>query len=207
MANQDRNLYFARKRAFDRAFSAAALILLSPVILLIALVIFIDDPKECPFYAQTRIGKKGKPFRLYKFRTMYAGAEDEIENLAPRNEMQGPAFKIKDDSRITKPGKFLRKSGLDELPQFLNVLKGDMSVVGPRPPLPREVELYTEYQKKRLAITPGITCYWQILPDRNRILFDDWVELDLRYIRECSPAVDRKIMLGTVLAMLRRQGE
>lgn len=199
--------YLSRKYAFDKVFSAAALALLSPAILVIAVRILADDPHGSPFYSQIRIGENGRPFRLYKFRTMYAGAEDEQENLVPRNEMQGPAFKIRDDSRITKAGRFLRRSGLDEIPQFLNVLKGDMSVVGPRPPLPGEVELYTDYQKKRLAVRPGITCYWQIQPDRNAIPFDEWVEMDLKYIREQSPETDRKIMLATVRAMCRLQGE
>ena len=205
MAAEKKDLF--RKYAFDKAFSAAALVLLSPVILVIAVRILADDPHGSPFYSQMRIGENGRPFRLYKFRTMYAGAEDEQENLVPRNEMQGPAVKIRDDSRITKAGRFLRRSGLDEIPQFLNVLKGDMSVVGPRPPLPGEVEMYTDYQKKRLAVRPGITCYWQIQPDRNSVPFDDWVEMDLKYIREQSPETDRKIMLATVRAMCRLQGE
>ena len=199
--------YLARKYAFDKAFSLTALVLLSPLMAGIAAAILIDDPHGSPFYSQIRVGRNGKRFRIYKFRTMVEGAEDEIENLIPRNEMHGPAFKIKDDSRITRAGKFLRKSGLDELPQFINVLKGEMSVVGPRPALPREVKQYTGHQRKRLSVRPGITCYWQIRPNRNRILFDEWVALDLKYIKERSPAVDRRIMQETVRAMLRMQGE
>ena len=199
--------YLARKYAFDKSFSLTALALLSPLILAISLVIVIDDPHGSPFYTQIRVGEKGKRFRLFKFRTMFKGAEDELSNLIPRNEMHGPAFKIRDDSRITRAGKFLRKSGLDELLQFMNVLKGDMSIVGPRPALPREVAQYTKYQKKRLSVRPGITCYWQVQPNRNRILFDEWVALDLKYIRERSQSVDRKIMWETLRAMLRMQGE
>ena len=199
--------YLTVKYAFDRAFSMAVLIFLAPFILLTAAVIWLDDPHGSPFYRQTRIGEKGKPFRMYKFRTMFTGAENETDNLMPRNEMNGPVFKIKDDSRITRAGRLLRKTGIDEIPQFINVLRGDMSVVGPRPPLPREVALYTPEQKKRLMVRPGITCYWQIMPQRNRILFDDWVALDMKYIRERSVMTDLRIMLQTAGAMLRQQGE
>ena len=207
MTKQQEKKYLSRKYAFDKAFSAAALVLLLPFSAVICAVIFLDDPHGSPVFTQIRVGEKGKEFRLYKFRTMSAGAENEIENLVPRNEMKGPAFKIRDDSRITRVGRFLRATGLDEVPQFFNVLKGDMSVVGPRPPLPREVSMYNDYQKQRLAVRPGITCYWQIRPGRNRMLFDDWVALDLKYIKERCPAVDRKIMRSTVRAMIRRQGE
>ena len=205
-AEQEKKFLF-RKYTFDKVFSALALGLLSPVILGIAVAVFADDPHGSPFYSQIRIGENGRPFRLYKFRTMVIGAENEAELLMPRNEMQGPAFKIRDDARITRAGRFLRETGLDEIPQFVNVLKGDMSVVGPRPPLPQEVEQYTPWQRQRLAVRPGLTCYWQVMPQRNRILFDDWVALDLRYIAERSPAVDRRIMRETVRAMVRRQGE
>lgn len=207
MTASEKERYLKRKYSFDRAFSLTALVLLSPFILIIAVLIILDDPHGSPFFSQIRIGENGKPFRLYKFRTMYAGAEKEKDNLMLRNEMQGPAFKIKDDSRITKVGKVLRQTGIDEIPQFVNVLKGDMSIVGPRPPLKKEVEMYNEYQMQRLSVRPGITCYWQIMPERNSVLFDDWVAMDLKYISERSPAVDRKIMMHTVKAMVMRQGE
>ncbi len=199
--------YLVRKRVFDRVFSLAALVLLFPAILLIALLIYADDPDGSPIFSQIRVGLNGKTFRMYKFRTMKRNAEALRESLSDRNEMSGPVFKIRNDERITRFGRFLRKSGLDEIPQFVNVLKGDMSVVGPRPPLPSEVREYTERQRLRLTVRPGITCYWQISPHRNRYPFDDWLELDLRYIREQSPATDRRIMLRTVLAMITMQGE
>ena len=207
MNREQRRRYLADKYRFDRAFSLAVLLVLSPWILLTALLVFIDDPHGSPFYSQIRIGEKGRQFRLYKFRTMVVGAEDEQSALMLRNEMHGPAFKIRDDARITRFGKILRKTGIDEIPQFVNVLKGDMSIVGPRPPLPGEAAMYSDYQRKRLAVRPGITCYWQIVPDRNRILFDDWVKLDLKYIRERCRQTDRRIMRLTVRAMLRGQGE
>ena len=191
----------------ERLLSVIVLILLFVPILIIALIIQIDDPHGSPFYAQKRIGKDGRAFRMFKLRTMREGAEKELDELLMDNEMSGPPFKIKDDPRITRVGRFLRETGLDELPQFLNVIVGDMSVVGPRPPLPREVKCYNEYQMQRLSVTPGITCYWQIHPDRNEMSFDDWVELDLRYIRERSLRTDIGIMVHTIDAMLRRQGQ
>ena len=207
MNKDSKKSFLTRKRVFDKAFSLAVLILCFPAILLIALLIFIDDPDGSPIFSQIRVGKDGKHFRMYKFRTMHKGADAAIEELLHKNEMQGPAFKITNDARITRFGKFLRKSGLDEIPQFVNVLRGEMSVVGPRPPLPREVRQYSERQMQRLTVQPGITCYWQISPHRNRFPFDDWLELDLKYIREQSLSTDRKIMLRTVLAMLTLQGE
>jgi len=199
--------YEAAKRAFDIILSAAALIVLFPVMLVIALVIFLDDPKGGPIFAQTRCGLNGEPFKLYKFRTMIVGAEERLIHLAARNEMSGPAFKIRDDPRITRAGRTLRRTGLDELPQFFNVLKGEMSLVGPRPPLPNEYARYDERQCQRLQIKPGITCYWQIQPQRNNLSFDQWLELDLKYIRERSLAVDIKILFKTFYAMCTAQGE
>ena len=144
---------------------------------------------------------------MYKFRSMYIDAEDRLEELLELNEADGPAFKIKDDPRITRVGKFIRKTSIDELPQLVNVLKGDMSIVGPRPALPREVEVYNEFQEQRMFITPGLTCYWQIQPNRNDISFNEWVKLDLKYIRERSFWVDWKIIIMTVKAVVCRQGE
>jgi lipopolysaccharide/colanic/teichoic acid biosynthesis glycosyltransferase len=144
---------------------------------------------------------------MHKFRSMYVDAEDRLAEILKDNEMDGPAFKIKDDPRITRVGRVIRKTSLDELPQLWNVLKGDMSIVGPRPALPREVELYNEEQKQRMYVTPGLTCYWQIQPRRNDISFDDWMALDLKYIQERSFLVDWKIIFKTVGAVIRKEGE
>ena len=156
---------------------------------------------------QKRCGRKGKEFDFYKFRSMYVDAESKLDELLEQNEMEGPAFKIKDDPRITRLGRILRKTGLDELPQLVNILKGDMSIVGPRPPLPREVEQYNDYQKQRLIVTPGLTCYWQIQPHRNDLTFDEWMDLDVKYIKERSFWVDWKIILATVRTVLEGRGE
>jgi lipopolysaccharide/colanic/teichoic acid biosynthesis glycosyltransferase len=138
---------------------------------------------------------------------MYVDAEDRLEELLQYNEMDGPAFKIKDDPRITRVGKFIRATSIDELPQLINVLNGSMSLVGPRPNLKREWALMDEKSKQRSCVTPGLTCYWQIAPHRNDISYDDWMELDLKYIRERSFLVDWKIIFKTVGAVLRKQGE
>ena len=178
-----------------------------PVMLIIAILIFIDDPKGSPIFSQLRCGRNGKEFKFYKFRSMCVDAEAKLEELLKHNEMDGPAFKIKEDPRITRIGRFLRKTSLDELPQLWNILKGDMSIVGPRPPLPREVAQYDEYQRQRLYITPGLTCYWQIQPKRNDLSFEEWMELDIKYVRERSFWVDWKIIFGTVKAVLFGEGE
>lgn len=201
-----KRMYLFIKRVQDIALSALALTLLSPLLLLIALAIVIDDPQGSPLFSQVRCGQGGKAFRLYKFRTMCVDAEKRLEGLLPYNEMIGPAFKIQNDPRITRLGRFLRSTGLDELPQLVNVLRGDMSLVGPRPPLFQEVEEYTAYQRQRLTVTPGLTCFWQVSPNRNRLSFDTWVELDLRYIREQSWLLDWKLIFQTGKAMLRRDG-
>ena len=199
--------YWLVRRAQDIFFSALALLFLLPWMALLALVIYIDDPHGSPFFAQTRCGRDGKLFKMYKFRSMYVDAEDRLSEILEDNEMDGPAFKIKDDPRITRVGRIIRKISLDELPQLWNVLKGDMSIVGPRPALPREVEQYTEEQKQRMYVTPGLTCYWQIQPRRNDISFDDWMALDLQYIQERSFLVDWKIIFKTIGAVIRKEGE
>ena len=200
--------YLINKRIFDIVFSLAVLILLSPVYLILALLIVLDDPHAGPIYAQTRVGKDGKPFRFYKFRTMVKDADRMLDSLLDLNEKRdGPAFKIKDDPRITRVGRFLRKTSLDELPQFFNVLKGDMSVVGPRPPLPHEVAQYSPYHMQRLSVTPGLTCYWQTSQNRDAIQFEDWVEMDLQYIRERSYLLDLKLILRTVKVVTTGQGQ
>ena len=198
--------YIAVKRAQDIVFSLLALVVLSPLMLVIAIAIMIDDPKGGFIFRQIRCGKDGRMFHFYKFRSMCVDAEKNLDGLLDQNEMEGPAFKIENDPRITRVGKFLRKTSLDELPQLINVLRGEMSIVGPRPPLPREVEQYTEYQKQRLSVKPGLTCYWQVQPHRNRISFEDWVELDLNYIKAQSYIVDWKIIIMTVKAICHMQG-
>lgn len=204
--DRKKRVYLFVKRIQDIVLSALALILLSPLLLLIALAVVIDDPQGSPLFSQVRCGQGGEAFRLYKFRTMCVDAEKRLEELLPYNEMAGPAFKIQNDPRITRLGRFLRSTGLDELPQLVNVLRGDMSLVGPRPPLFREIEEYTAYHRQRLAVTPGLTCFWQVSPQRNRLSFDAWVELDLRYIREQSWLLDWKLIFQTGKAMLRREG-
>ena len=195
------------KRTFDIVASLIGLILLSPLFLIVAAAIYIDDPHASPIFVQTRVGKDGKEFQFFKFRSMVANAESLLETLMERNEMDGPVFKIKEDPRITRVGRIIRRTCIDELPQLWNVLKGDMSLVGPRPPLPREVVQYTPYQRQRLNAKMGIVCYWQIQPNRNSCSFDQWVELDLKYIREMSVNTDLKILLGTLRVLLKSDGE
>ncbi|MBQ7416147.1 MAG: sugar transferase [Oscillospiraceae bacterium] len=199
--------YWALRRGQDIFFSALALLLLWPIMLIIALIIYIDDPHGSPVFSQTRCGRDGKLFKMHKFRSMYVDAENQLGDLLKDNEMDGPAFKMKDDPRITRVGRFIRKTSLDELPQLWNILKGDMSIVGPRPALPREVELYNELQKQRMYVTPGLTCYWQIQPKRNEISFDEWMGLDLKYIQERSFLVDWKIIFKTIGAVIHKEGE
>lgn len=199
--------YWFLRRSQDILFSSIALIVLLPIMLIIALIIYIDDPHASPIFSQTRCGRNGKEFTMYKFRSMYADAEQRLGDLLKDNEMDGPVFKMKNDPRITRVGHFIRKTSLDELPQLLNIIKGDMSIVGPRPALPREVVQYTPHQMQRLYVTPGLTCYWQIAPSRNEISFEDWIALDLKYIKERSFLVDWKIIFKTFGAVLRKQGE
>ena len=205
-SSRNETAYLVCKRAFDIAASFCALVVLSPVFLIIYLIIYLDDPHGNPIFSQIRIGKNGKAFRFYKFRSMVVNAEDLLAGLQNQNEMSGPAFKMKNDPRVTKVGRFIRKTSLDELPQLWNVLKGDMSLVGPRPPLPNEVEQYTEEQKKRLSVTPGLTCYWQVQPSRNDLDFGEWFELDMKYLRERSMKTDIKIILQTILVVLLMEG-
>lgn len=199
-------LYEFWKRIFDVVFSLIALVVLSPFFLLIMLLIWLDDPKGSAMYTSTRCGKDGREFRFYKFRTMVVEADEQLSSLLEKNEMDGPAFKIKNDPRITKMGKFLRKTSLDELPQFLNVLKGDMSTVGPRPPIPREVAQYTDYEWQRLMVKPGLTCYWQVKPERNTLSFEEWMNLDIQYIRDRNFRVDAKVLMQTIRVMVAREG-
>jgi lipopolysaccharide/colanic/teichoic acid biosynthesis glycosyltransferase len=198
--------YWMLRRTQDVFLSVLALLILWPWMLLIAVIIVIDSPGASPIFAQKRIGRDGKEFTFYKFRSMKPNAEAELDALIEHNEMDGPVFKIKDDPRITRVGRFIRRSSIDELPQLWNVLRGDMSIVGPRPGIPREVEQYDDYARQRLYVTPGLTCYWQIQPNRNELSFDEWVELDLKYIRERSFWVDWKIIFKTFKAVFGMNG-
>lgn len=197
----ENKVYLFLKRLIDIVGSGLGILILIPVFLIIGILIKLEDPKGSVFFSQKRNGLNGKEFNMYKFRSMVHNAEDLLENLMSKNEMDGPVFKIKDDPRITKIGKFIRKTSLDELPQLFNVLKGDMSLVGPRPPIPREVIQYNKYQYQRLLVKPGITCYWQI-SGRNNIDFDEWVELDLKYIKERNLFKDIYIILMTLPVLL-----
>lgn len=194
------------KRAFDVLFSAFVLVGFSWLFLIVAVSIKIDDPKGPIFFTQKRVGRDGKTFRMYKFRSMCADAEQRLAELQDLNEKDGPVFKIANDPRITRVGRVIRKLSIDELPQFINVLVGDMSVVGPRPPLPKEVAEYTPRQAQRLSIRGGLTCYWQTRRNRDSISFDEWVDLDLLYIKQCSVWADVKLIVQTVGVVLTAQG-
>ncbi|AHV95883.1 sugar transferase [Paenibacillus sp. 7124] len=198
---QESNSYLVMKRVIDILFSALCLFLLLPLFAVVAILIKLDDPKGKVFFRQTRIGKDEKPFEMYKFRSMISNAEELKKNLMAYNEVSGAMFKMKNDPRITRIGKFLRKTSIDELPQLWNVLTGNMSLVGPRPPLPDEVAQYTEYDKQRLTVTPGCTGYWQVHA-RNSVGFEEMVQLDLTYIRMRSTALDLKIIIKTGLMLL-----
>ena len=202
-----RGLYAFVKRAFDIASSLAAIIILSPVMLFGIIGKWIEDGHN-PFYVSVRLTKNGKPFKLLKIRSMRVGADKEKDALIAQglNEADGPVFKMKNDPRITRFGRFLRKTSIDELPQLFNILKGDMSVVGPRPPLPSEAEKYTPYQSHRLDVKCGLLCTWQVTPYRNSVSFDDWVRMDLEYIENRSVLLDTKIIFKAVGAVLRPKG-
>lgn len=188
------------KRAFDVVASGLGLIALSPLFLAVAILIKMTSPGPI-FYVQKRVGLNGRRFAFYKFRSMYEGAHEKLAELAAMNEMKGPIFKIKNDPRITPLGKFLRKSSIDELPQLFHVFMGKMSIVGPRPPLPREVAQYEPWQRRRLSMRPGITCIWQI-SGRNKIGFDEWMKMDLEYIDNWSLWLDFKILCKTIPVVL-----
>ncbi len=198
--------FWVRKRIFDITVSLFAVLVLLPFLTAVYILIFIDDPHASPIFRQKRVGRHGRVFTMYKFRTMVANAENMKDGLAKQNEMDGPVFKIKDDPRITRIGKFLRTTSIDELLQLFNVLKGDMSLVGPRPPLIEEVALYDDYQKLRLVVTPGLTCFWQTANDRNDISFNDWVEMDINYIETRTFWLDIKIIARTILVVITREG-
>lgn len=205
---QSQNQFYQTVKRFqDVVLSFIALVLLFPFMLIIALVIWIECPNASPIFVQDRVGKNGKVFRFYKFRSMVPNAEAKLQEVLNQNEMDGPVFKIKNDPRITHFGRFIRKTSIDELPQLFNVLRGDMSIVGPRPALPREVAQYTDYERQRLLVTPGLTCYWQVQPNRNALSFDAWLALDLKYIQERSFLVDWKIIWKTVSVVFKMYGQ
>ena len=193
------------KRVFDFVASLLGLIILSPLFLLIAIAIKVEDPKGAVLYSQTRLGRGEVPFKMYKFRSMVSNADELLEKLLKDNEIDGAMFKMQDDPRVTKIGRFIRKYSIDELPQLLNVLQGSMSLVGPRPPLPREVEEYSDYDKQRLAVKPGCTGLWQATV-RNSVGFDEMVKLDLTYISKRSVAFDVYILFKTVVIMFKPNG-
>ncbi|MCT2917995.1 sugar transferase [Limosilactobacillus fermentum] len=199
--------YFYRgiKRLFDVVASAIGVVVISPVLLIIAICIKVDDPHGPVFYTQTRVGKNGHEFKIIKFRSMVSNADELLAKLQDQNEVDGAMFKMKDDPRITRVGRVIRKYSLDELPQLINVVTGSMSIVGPRPPLVSEVEQYTEYDKQRLLVTPGATGMWQV-GGRNDVDFDEMVRLDLTYIQNRSVWLDLKIMLETVKVMIKPNG-
>ncbi|MCW1238824.1 sugar transferase [Bacillus sp. C11] len=197
--NQKRS-YIFMKRLIDIVGSFCGIIILLPVFIIVAICIKLEDPKGPVFFKQMRVGKDEKDFGMYKFRSMVTDAEEKLQDLLQHNEVSGAMFKMKDDPRVTKIGKFIRKTSIDELPQLINVLKGEMSLVGPRPPLLREVKTYTAYDKQRLKVIPGCTGLWQV-SGRSNIGFREMVELDLYYIQYRSILFDFKIILKTVFVL------
>ncbi len=197
----DRDLALAGKRLLDVGLGAVALVILAPVMAVIGLLVALVDGGPILF-RQTRVGLHGRPFDVAKFRTMQPDAEGQLEELQGRNEIRGPAFKLTDDPRLTRTGRILRATSLDELPQIWNVLRGEMSLVGPRPPLPREVDGYDLWHRRRLSMKPGITGLWQV-EGRREPDFDRWVQLDLAYIDRWSIWLDVKIMAKTIPAMFQ----
>nr|WP_243278554.1 sugar transferase [Sarcina sp. JB2] len=193
--------YLILKRFIDIVGAIVGIIVLSPILIIVAILIKIEDSKGSIFFSQKRVGQNGKEFKMYKFRSMVHNAEELKENLLKQNERSGPMFKMKNDPRVTKVGKFIRKTSLDELPQLINVLKGEMSLVGPRPSLPKEVEQFKPWMLKRLSVKPGLTCYWQVY-GRNNIGFEDWMNLDIKYVEERNLIIDIKLIFKTVFVLL-----
>ena len=201
---KSRFIYHGMKRLFDIVAATCGIIILSPLMIIIAVLIKAEDHGPI-FYKQVRVGKNGKTFKMYKFRSMFINADKMLDKLKEQNDVDGPMFKMKDDPRVTKIGHFIRKHSLDELPQFFNVLKGDMSLVGPRPPLPSEVEEYSEYDKQRLFVIPGCTGLWQAT-ERNEVGFNEMVQLDIQYIQRASFTFDLWIIWKTVCIVIKPNG-
>ncbi|WP_302469437.1 sugar transferase [Heyndrickxia coagulans] len=202
---EEKKTYTMIKRGMDIIGASMGLIFLSWLFLIVAVLIKIEDPKGTVFFKQVRVGKNGKTFYMYKFRSMVSDAEEKLKDLLKYNEIEGAMFKLKEDPRVTKIGKFIRKTSIDELPQLWNVLKGDMSLVGPRPPLSREVKEYSQYDMQRLLVTPGCTGLWQV-SGRNNLNFEEMVDLDLQYIANLSIYLDIKILLKTVYILVVPKG-
>ena len=196
-----RIVYHGLKRCFDIIAASFGLLILSPLLITIALMIKREDHGPV-FYKQIRVSKDGRKFKMYKFRSMFVNADQMLDELKEKNDVEGPMFKMKDDPRITKIGHFIRKHSLDELPQFINVIKGDMSLVGPRPPLPSEVEEYSAYDKQRVYVIPGFTGLWQETK-RNEVGFNGMVQLDIEYIKKAGLGLDLWILLKTVEIVIK----
>lgn len=196
---------FAFKRIVDLVGGAIGLVVATPIMLGVAIAMKKEEPDGPIIFSQTRVGKNGKTFRMYKIRSMCLDAEAKLETLLAKNEVQGAMFKMKEDPRVTKVGKFIRKTSIDELPQLWNVVKGEMSLVGPRPPLPREVKTYSSYDKQRLLVKPGCTGLWQV-SGRNDVHFKDMVALDVEYIQTMSIINEIKIIFKTVWVMIKPNG-
>jgi exopolysaccharide biosynthesis polyprenyl glycosylphosphotransferase len=194
----------ACKRLFDIIASFSALVLLSPLLLIVAASIRLTSRGPI-FFRQPRVGRHGRPFRMLKFRSMVVNAEELKASLMAQNEQAGPVFKMRRDPRITRVGRFIRKFSIDELPQLLNILRGEMSIVGPRPPVPSEVARYEAWQRRRLSVRPGLTCVWQV-SGRNEISFEEWMYLDMQYIDHWSLAQDFQLILKTVPVVLTGRG-
>lgn len=191
--------YHFLKRFIDICGATFAIIFLSPVFIIVAIVIKLDS-KGRVIFSQIRVGKNNKLFKMYKFRSMVVDAEKLLIKLKDKNEMSGPMFKLKNDPRITRTGRFIRRTSIDELPQLFNILKGDMSFVGPRPNLPEEVEKFSDYHLLKLIVKPGLTCYWQVM-GRNEIDFEDWMKLDIKYIEERNLWIDMKLIIKTFFVL------
>ena len=201
---RSRFVFHSMKRLFDIVAATCGIVILSPLMIIIAVLIKAEDHGPI-FYKQVRVGENGKTFKMYKFRSMFVNADKMLDKLKEQNDVDGPMFKMKRDPRVTKIGHFIRKHSLDELPQFFNVLKGDMSLVGPRPPLPSEVEEYSEYDKQRLFVIPGCTGLWQAT-ERNEVGFNEMVQLDIQYIQRASFTFDLWIIWKTVEIVIKPNG-
>ena len=200
-----KGVFLALKRCCDVALSVIALIALLPIFAITALAIVVDDGGPI-FYSQERVGLRGRVFRIYKFRSMRRDAERLHADLLDMNEADGPAFKMREDPRMTRVGRFIRKVSIDELPQLVNVIKGEMSLVGPRPLVLAEASRCSEWQNARLLVKPGLTCLWQVMPGRNSIPFDEWMQADIDYIRTCGVTADAIIIAKTFRAILNAEG-
>ncbi|MTD30552.1 sugar transferase [Planomicrobium sp. YIM 101495] len=192
--------YLAAKRTLDIVSALIGLIVLMPIFLIVGICIKLEDPKGSVFFQQQRVGKDGERFDMFKFRSMVCNAEELKACLIQKNEASGPVFKMRHDPRVTRVGSFIRRTSIDEFPQLINVLKGQMSLVGPRPALPDEVAQYTLYERQRIFVVPGLTCYWQV-SGRGMVSFAEWVEMDLSYIRDRTFWLDVSLILRTVLVL------